>query len=278
MPEQLSFFAKPKPAPTPAEIRYAVTAADLAGKTIKDQLTHLVQVSQGHQPGAWFGFSYLLALPDVDVFDVRENWIDCPPALADRICELFQLDAFPVDPAPMPRPQLPPPWYHNLMDLPEAAPRIFALPRDSYILLFDHEVLAQAAGRKPRRFVLGPYPTFEPRCLPLADRAEVFAALTRHPGLKFSYFRTGETEKPVKRLTDAQRQQRALLNLMRRNLKRYGLLAEEMARREVEAKGWDWDDARWQRAQQPPKPGRLKKLKQAKRKTENDELLKGSAS
>lgn len=44
-----------------------------------------------------------------------------------------------------------------------------------------------------------------------------------------------------------------MLNMMRRAVKKYGFFAEDFARQECAARGWEWSDESWKRANQPPK-------------------------
>lgn len=86
--------------------------------------------------------------------------------------------------------------------------------------------------------------------------------------------------KPRRQLPEATKVKIRKLNAHRRFLKRYGFTARHFLDELYTQRGWTWtaeDDAIWERAQKPPKASKVKQLKQAaRRKTDNDEFLKGS--
>lgn len=274
MAEQLSIFAKPKTACETGPIRYAVKVEDLAGKTIKEQLTQLCLVATGKTSGTWFTFDRLIQTKGYDILDVRDGWIECPADLSARVCELFRLAEFPIHPAPMDPPKpLGRPYFETVMEKPENE-FVKSKPRDSYV------ILAQGNPYHPvqERHVLGPYQTHYIDALPLADRAEVIAFWRQHPHLSHcvDVMGAGSEEKPRKQMSEEAKRGIRLLNLMRRCVKKYGMLAEEFARAEVDERGMEWSDATWERANLPPKASNVKAKRQARRKSDNDELLSGA--
>ena len=85
---------------------------------------------------------------------------------------------------------------------------------------------------------------------------------------------------PRRQLPEATKIRIRKLNAMRRFLKRYGFTARHFLDELYAARGWTWaeeDDQLFARAQLPPKQSKVQKLKRAaRRKSENDALLKGT--
>lgn len=272
MSQQLSIFDKPKAASCQSvpeqKIKYAIKESDLSGLTIKEQMLKLAAVSCGPGYAGSSMFEKLIEGKGFDYLDARDNWIDCPQYMSENICKLFDLSEFPVNQAPMPRPVLPPPWFESMMDKPEADERILNAPRDKWITLGTGNPYV-----KPQeKYVLGPYPTQMIQWLPLKDRVEVRDFMRLHPNLDH-FVNVAADDKPRRVMPEETKVKIRMLNAMRRAVKKYGVFAEEFARDEVAARGWEWSDETWQRANEPPKQSKKPygKKKRKGRSTDNDE-------
>lgn len=270
--KQLSIFDKPKQACAPSEgqkVKYAIKEADLSGLTIKEQFNRLAAVAGGPGHVGHYNLDRLLKADKFDYWDSRDNWIDIPEYLAKRVCEVFDLSQFPVNPAPMPRP-VSTPWYEKMMEKPEAPEYILNLPRDKYIVMGTGNPYVQPQ----ERHVLGPYQTIFAQDLPLKDRAEVRDFMRQHPNLNH-LVAFDESDTPRRVMPEETKIKIRTLNMMRRAVKKYGMFAEDFARQECADRGWEWSDEIWQRANTPPK--KSKKAwggkKKKGRSTDNDEFM-----
>lgn len=92
-------------------------------------------------------------------------------------------------------------------------------------------------------------------------------------------FEAEEAVRKSRQLPEETKVRMRKLLAMRRFMHRYGFFARDFLDELYVVRGWTWteeDDQIWLRAQKPPKQSKVKKLKAAKRKSENDELLKGA--
>lgn len=171
----------------------------------------------------------------------------------------------------------------RLMQLPENE-FVKQRPRDTFIYLAEPSSTATMTGKKKRKVIrLGPFQCFGLNGMPLKDREYVLDIMIQNPtyGYHVDLWSGGQQAqaKPKRTVSEATKLKMRKRNAMKRNIKRFGMLADQFIRSEYEQKGWAWgkaDDQLWaeekSKASQP-KAKQKKKRKIKKRSTDNDQFL-----